>query len=236
MAAFNQHQSSWVSSMADHRGHQAFENNYGALLSSGPVQRYGGYTFTRRPSTEYSIEARSHTPANIVAMVRNARSVIVILFCLSHCLSLVGLQPSSSIFHRLCGTIEPFSATLAQDGLAECDQPGKNPLKYAATAGHWTRATGRTDSETHSFSHWAIMTRAKGRTDSEIHSFSHWAIMTRAMERTESEIHWFTPLSYHDQLVILTECCLTCYSIHISYHDCMGHTGQFSWPLGRIIN
>ena len=51
--------------------------------------------------------------------------------------------------------IEPFSDTLAQDGLAECDQPGKNPLKYSAVAGNWTRATGRTDSE---LFHWAIMT------------------------------------------------------------------------------
>ena len=45
------------------------------------------------------------------------------------------------------GVIEPFSATLAQEGLAECDQPGKNPLKYSAVAGNRTRATGRTDSE-----------------------------------------------------------------------------------------
>ena len=60
---------------------------------------------------------------------------------------------------------------------------------------HWaimTRATERTDSEIHSFSHWAIMTRATERTDSEIHSFSHWAIMTRATERTDSEIQSFS--------------------------------------------
>ena len=56
------------------------------------------------------------------------------------------------------GEIEPLYATLAQNRLAECDQPGKNPLKYSAMAGNWTRATGRTDSEIHSFSHWAIMT------------------------------------------------------------------------------
>jgi len=31
--------------------------------------------------------------------------------------------------------------------LWECDQPGKNPLKYSAAAGNRTRATGRTDSE-----------------------------------------------------------------------------------------
>ena len=47
------------------------------------------------------------------------------------------------------GEIEPFFATLAQDRLAECDQVGKNPLKYSAMAGNWTRATGRTVSEIH---------------------------------------------------------------------------------------
>jgi len=31
--------------------------------------------------------------------------------------------------------------------LWECDQPGKNPLKYSAMAGNRTRVTGRTDSE-----------------------------------------------------------------------------------------
>jgi len=39
-------------------------------------------------------------------------------------------------------------------------------------------AMERTDRETHSFSHWAIMIRATERTDSEIHSFSNWAIVT----------------------------------------------------------
>jgi len=32
--------------------------------------------------------------------------------------------------------MEPFSATLAQDGLAECDPPGKNPLKYSVVGGN----------------------------------------------------------------------------------------------------
>ena len=78
------------------------------------------------------------------------------------------------------GEIEPFSATLAQDGLAECD-----PLKYSAVAGNWTWATGRADSE---LFHWAIMTRATGTTDSELF---HWAIMTQATWRTDSELsHW----------------------------------------------
>jgi len=57
----------------------------------------------------------------------------------------------------------------------------------------------RTDSEIHSFSHWAIMTRATGRTDSEIHSFSHWAIMTRPQRgqtvpffNSLTELSWLT--------------------------------------------
>jgi len=57
------------------------------------------------------------------------------------------------------GKIEPFAATLAQDKLAEYDQPGRNPLEYSAVVGNWTRATGRTDSE---LSHWAIMTDKYG--------------------------------------------------------------------------
>ena len=47
--------------------------------------------------------------------------------------------------HRLCGAIEgklSHAATLTQDGLAECDQPGKNPLKYSTMTGNKTRATG----------------------------------------------------------------------------------------------
>jgi len=62
-----------------------------------------------------------------------------IFFYFSHCLSMVGLQPLFSLFTGrmvpLRG-IEPFSATLAQVGLAECDQPGKNPLRYSAMAGN----------------------------------------------------------------------------------------------------
>jgi len=36
----------------------------------------------------------------------------------------------------MCGAIEAFSATLAQNGLAEFDQPGKNPLKFSTMAGN----------------------------------------------------------------------------------------------------
>ena len=84
-------------------------------------------------------------------------------------------------------------------GLAECDQPGKNPLKYSTVAGNWTRATGRTDSEIHSFSYWAIMTRTTGRTDSKL---CHWAIMTRATGRTDSKLcHWAIMISWGRALI-----------------------------------
>jgi len=68
-----------------------------------------------------------------------------------------GHWPSSSLSTGCMvslGGKEPFSVTLAQDGLAACDQPGKNPLKYSAVAGGWTRAARRTDSQ---LLHWAIM-------------------------------------------------------------------------------
>jgi len=100
------------------------------------------------------------------------------------------------------GEIEPFSATLAQDALAECVQPGTDmhEIHSFSHSAILTRATERTDSAVHSFSHWAIMTRAMagnwtqttGRIHSEIHSFSHCAIMTRAIERTDSEIRSFS--------------------------------------------
>ena len=45
--------------------------------------------------------------------------------------------------------VEPFSATLAQDGFTECDRPEKNLLNYCVIAKSWTWATGRTDNETH---------------------------------------------------------------------------------------
>ena len=136
------------------------------------------------------------------------------------------------------GEIEPFSATLAEDGLVECDQPRKHPLKYSAIAGNWTRATGRTHSEIHSFSHWAIITQAMERTDSEIHSLSHWAIMTRAMEGRQLDT-FILPLSYRDWVGGIT-LCLHCQSIssgsndHISFS--LFHGGMIFpcislWPL-----
>ena len=60
------------------------------------------------------------------------------------------------VVHRLCGVIERrLSHFLPRWLRTGCDQSGKNPLKYSAAVGNWTRATGRTDSE---LSHWAIMT------------------------------------------------------------------------------
>ena len=59
-----------------------------------------------------------------------------------------GLPPRcSQVVWCHWGEIEPFSAMLAQGGLAECDQPEKSPSKYFPTAGNWTRAAERTDSE-----------------------------------------------------------------------------------------
>ena len=52
-----------------------------------------------------------------------------------------------------------------------------NLLKCPAMARNWTWAMEKTDSEIHSFSHWAIITRATEKADSEIHSSPHWAIM-----------------------------------------------------------
>ena len=46
------------------------------------------------------------------------------------------------------GEIEPCSTTLTQDGLAECDQPGNNPLKNSAMAGNWNRETWSTMNKT----------------------------------------------------------------------------------------
>jgi len=71
--------------------------------------------------------------------------------------------------------IWPFSATLAQNGFAECDQPRKIPWSTPPRLG--IEPEPRAGCEIHSFSHWAIMTRATGRTDSEMHSFSHWILL-----------------------------------------------------------
>jgi len=62
---------------------------------------------------------------------------------------------------------------------------GKNPLKYSAVVWNWTRARGRTDSEIHSFSHWAIPL-------SYPTELSHWAI---PLSYPTELSHWAIPLS-----------------------------------------
>jgi len=66
------------------------------------------------------------------------------------CLGL-DFQPSSSLSIG-CGPIEgdwAISATLAQDGMAECDQLERYPLKYSAMAENSTLARERIDKEIH---------------------------------------------------------------------------------------
>jgi len=80
------------------------------------------------------------------------------IFSFSHHLSMDGHWPSSSLSTCCMVSLRGDGALFrhaTQDGLAECDLPGKNPLKYSAVSGSRTRATGRTDSE---LLHWAIMT------------------------------------------------------------------------------
>ena len=56
-------------------------------------------------------------------------------YFISHRLSVVGLPPHCpQVVWCHGGEIGPFSATLAQDRLAECDQSEKNPLKYSSVA------------------------------------------------------------------------------------------------------
>jgi len=79
-------------------------------------------------------------------------------FTISHHLSVFGLRPSSSLSTGCVVSLRRDWAIFchaSSGGLADCDEPGKNPLKYSAVAGNWTRATVRTDSE---LSRWAIMT------------------------------------------------------------------------------
>ena len=117
----------------------------------------------------------------------------------------LGYWVFDSVFPMQCATLEGFLLA------PECDQSGKNPLKYSAMAagiepgprrGQTVRyihsppelsrpgpRRGQTVRYIHSPPAWAIGTRAIERTDCEIHLFSHWAIITRAIERTDSGIH-----------------------------------------------
>jgi len=82
-------------------------------------------------------------------------------FVINHRLSVVGCRPPflmSTGYMVPLREIEPFSATLAQGGLAWYDQLRKTPLEYPVTARNWTRATERINGAINSFSHWSIMT------------------------------------------------------------------------------
>jgi len=76
--------------------------------------------------------------------------------------------------------------------LTECGQPQKNPLKYSTMTRNWTRATGKTDSDVHSFSHWAIMTDGLEST-----CIKHWF-------RTVSQCHSVTVSQFHS--VTVSQC------------------------------
>jgi len=105
--------------------------------------------------------------------------------------------------HRLCGAIEGrlrhFLPHWPRMGW-QCDQPGKNPWIYSALAWNWTQTIEGTDSEKHSFSHWAIRTRAMERTGSKIYIHSPTELSGLGLWRGQAVIFSFIPLplSYHD--------------------------------------
>ena len=112
--------------------------------------------------------------------------------------------------------IEPFSATLAQDGLAVCNWLGKIPWNTLSRPGMEPKPLrGQTMRYIHFplgyhdsgygqhrqwdtfISHWGIMTRVMDSTDSETHSFFHWGIMTRLWTaQTVRHIHSSTEVSW----------------------------------------
>jgi len=119
----------------------------------------------------------------------------------------VGHRPSSrcpQVVWCHWGEIEPFSTTLAQVRLAECDQPGENPLKYSAVAGDGTQATGRTDSE---LSHWAIMT-----------DYSWIQLKIKELNRKWASCLKWCPWVVWPNLVKLSDHCHSYYSI-CTYHS-----------------
>jgi len=88
-------------------------------------------------------------------------------------------------FFALVGPESSSSNTVASTA-DHSDQPGKNPLKYSAVAGNWTRATGRTDSE---LSHWAIMTRLSwGKS-----SYKYAEVRSEYGETTDPMKEWKEP-------------------------------------------
>jgi len=97
-----------------------------------------------------------------------------------------------------------------------------------------TRAMKRTDSEIHSFSHWAIMTWATERTDGEIHSFSHWASMTRALKRTDRFKSWMKLLCA-DLSVSPKRKCYQMYSLLATQLETWFITSSADWQIPPTI-
>jgi len=71
-------------------------------------------------------------PGHFLAMLTMVRSSLLFSAILCSCLNF-GFPPQCPHIEE---RLSHFFATLAQDGLAECGQPGKNPLKYSTTAGN----------------------------------------------------------------------------------------------------
>jgi len=71
------------------------------------------------------------------------------------------------------GKFEPFSATLAQNGLPECNEQGITPLKYRRNSWGLKPGHGEHMQTVRYWDYWPFVTPAKEKADSEIHSFSH---------------------------------------------------------------
>jgi len=117
--------------------------------------------------------------------------LLLFIFYLSRCRSCLDFSlPSRCPQVVWChwGEIEPFSATLAQDGLAECDRPGKNPLKILRRG--WELNPGHGEDR-----QWAISLsyHHPGRGEDR-----HWAILLSYHDPGHGEDkQWAIPLSYH---------------------------------------
>jgi len=78
---------------------------------------------------------------------------LFLIFYFSHCLSMVGLQSSSSMSTDCVVLLKGDWTIFRHAGSGRVGRvwsARKNTVKYSATAGNWTRATGRIDSEIHS--------------------------------------------------------------------------------------
>jgi len=94
-------------------------------------------------------------------IVNYRRPIHGITFSLGYCFSAMvyarldfdlSTRRSQPVWCHL-GEIESFPAMLAQDELAEGDQPGENPIKYSATCNRTLNSGQGKGSEIHSFLH-----------------------------------------------------------------------------------